>query len=273
MILSSHVNNSIESQSVAMSSLAIRQISVVIIAQDEEECIANAIKSCSPFADEVVVIDGGSVDKTVQIAQELNCHVYHNPWSGYAKQRNFGANKAIHDWIFFIDADEIVDQKLAASLISWKNQPILEADAFSINRIGDFLGKWLDTRPETHIRLYNKTIFQIKDVLVHEAPDVGDQRVIHLPGVVWHAGFRSIGELANRFNKYTDLDSQKAYLEGQKFSAIRLILKPHGKFLQMYLWYGMYKQGFVGFFIAGLWSYYIFLKELKIYELYWQQNK
>lgn len=256
----------------AIASTVIRRLSVVIIAQNEEECIANAIKSCSAFADEIVIIDGGSHDQTIKIARELGCKVYSNPWPGYAKQRNFGAAQAIYDWIFFIDADEVVDEQLAASLIAWKNQPILEANAFSVHRVGDFLGKWLDSKPENHIRLYNKNVFKIKDVIVHETIDVGDEQVIHLPGVVWHSGFRNIGELVNRFNKYTDLDSQKAFVEGQKFSLVRLVLKPHAKFFQMYLWCGMYKQGLIGLFVAGLWSYYIFLKEIKLYELYWQQK-
>lgn len=250
----------------------IRQLSVVIIAQNEEKCIANAINSCLPFADEIVVVDGGSHDKTIEIAKNLGCNIYINPWSGYAKQRNFGAEQARNDWIFFIDADEVVDQELALSILAWKNELKLEANAFSINRVGDFLGKWLDSKPETHIRLYNKKIFQIKDVLVHEQPDVKNARVIHLPGVVWHSGFRTIAELVSRFNKYTDLDSQKAYLDGQKFSLIRLLLKPHAKFLQMYLWHGMWKQGLIGLFVAGLWSYYIVLKEVKLYEIYWQQK-
>ncbi|HEY9748342.1 MAG TPA: glycosyltransferase, partial [Allocoleopsis sp.] len=68
-----------------------RPISTVIIAQNEEECVANAIQSCLPFADEIVVVDGGSQDSTIQISESWGCKVYRNPWPGYAKQRNFGA--------------------------------------------------------------------------------------------------------------------------------------------------------------------------------------
>lgn len=262
----------INTQIKTSSSTSLHQISTVIIAQDEEDCIANAIKSCLPFADEILVVDGGSQDNTVQIAKDLGCQVYLNLWPGYAKQRNFGADKAKYDWVFFIDADEVVDRNLIQLLLNWKNQPELEANAFSVNRIGDLLGKWLDSKPETHIRLYNKTVFQIKDVLVHEQPDTKDARVVHIPGVIWHFGFRTIEELVGRFNKYTDLDSQKAYLEGKKFSLLRFLFKPHAKFLQMYLWHGMWKQGLIGLFVAGLWSYYILLKEIKLYEMYWQQK-
>jgi glycosyltransferase involved in cell wall biosynthesis len=245
----------------------VRQISTVIIAQNEEECIANSIKSCLAFADEVVVIDGGSHDATVKIAQDLGCQVYTNSWPGYAKQRNFGAQKAVNEWIFFIDADEVVGQELAAAILTWKDEPKLEANAFAVNRVGDFLGKWLHSKAEYPVRLYNKNVYQIKDVLVHEAPDVGNEQVIKLPGVLWHQGFRTINDLVSRFNKYTDLDAQKSHLAGKKFSVVRLLLKPHAKFFQVYLWQGMYKQGLVGLVVAGLWSYYIFLKEIKLYEI------
>jgi len=253
-------------------STPVRKISTVIIAQNEEECIADAIQSCLAFADEIVVVDGGSCDTTVQIAQELGCKVYINVWPGYSKQRNFGAEKASHEWIFFIDADEFADQDLASALLSWKNAAGIEANAFAVNRVGDFLGKWLHSKAEYPVRLYNKNLFRIKDVLVHEAPDIGKERVIKLSGILWHKGFRTIDDLVSRFNKYTDLDSQKSHLAGKKFSLARLLLKPHAKFLQVYLWQGMYRQGLAGFVVAGLWSYYIFLKEIKLYEIGWRED-
>lgn len=249
-----------------------RKISTVIIAQNESECIANAIQSSLAFADEVVVVDGGSHDATVQIAQDLGCKVYINTWPGYAKQRNFGAEKAVYEWIFFIDADEFVDPELASALLNWKDEPKLEANAFAVNRVGDFLGKWLHSKAEYPVRLYNKNLFQIKDVLVHEAPDIGKERVIRLSGILWHKGFRTIDDLVIRFNKYTSLDAHKSHLAGKKFSLVRLLLKPQAKFLQVYVWQGMYKQGLAGFAVAGLWSYYIFLKEIKLYEIYCEQD-
>jgi glycosyltransferase involved in cell wall biosynthesis len=251
----------------------VRKISTVIIAQNEEECIANAILSCIPFSNEIVVVDGGSQDVTAQIAQNLGCQVYFNSWSGYANQRNFGADQAQYDWIFFVDADEVVDQRLASALLSWKQQEKLEANAFSAVRIGNFWDKWIDTRPEIHTRLYNKQVFRIKNVLVHEGPNVGNAPVIKLPGVIWHYGFRDLSELVVRFNRYTDLDAQQAYQEGKRFNLLRALLKPPAKFIQQYAWYGLYRQGMAGFALSGLWSYYIFLKELKLYELDWKATK
>ncbi|MBD2101120.1 glycosyltransferase family 2 protein [Leptolyngbya sp. FACHB-261] len=247
-------------------------ISVVIIAQDEEERIAQAIRSCQGFADEIVVIDGGSQDTTVQTAETLGCTVYVNPWPGYARQRNFGAQKATHAWIFFIDSDEVVSEELAASLRNWKKQPVPGVDAFSVYRIGDFLGTWLP-KGGYLIRLYNKEVFSIKEVLVHEEPDVGNATVGKLPGTLWHHGFRSIEDHVRRFNKYTDLEAQKAYLAGRKFSWARLLLRPPARFLQKYIVQGLYRKGAAGFAVAGFWSYYEFLQEMKVYELHWKNQK
>ncbi len=263
----------VKEQNQAVEGIPVRRISAVLIAQNEEECIADAILSCIPFADEIVVVDGGSQDTTVQIAENLGCRVLHNPWPGYSAQRNFGADEALYDWIFFIDADEVVDARLTNALKTWKQEPTLTANAFSAYRIGDFWGEWLDTRPETHTRLYHRQVYRIKDVLVHEGPTVGDDPVVQLPGAIWHYGFRGISDLVIRFNRYTDLDAAQAYANGQRFNWGRMLLKPPAKFVQQYVWYGMFRQGMAGFTLSVLWSYYIFLKEIKLFDLEWQRTQ
>ena len=245
----------------------LRQISVVIIALNEAERITNAIQSCQAFADEIVVVDGGSQDNTMQIAKAFGCQVYQNSWSGYAKQRNLGAAWAKFDWIFFIDADETIDEQLTTALLDWKQCPQIKASAFSCDRIGDFLEGWLQGRPESHIRLYNKTVLQINDVLVHERVEVNAAPVGKLSGTILHQGFRNISETVIRFNRYTDLDAQESYNQGQRFNHWRLLLKPPAKFLQMYIWNYLWQQGISGLAVSILWSYYIFLKEIKLYEL------
>jgi glycosyltransferase involved in cell wall biosynthesis len=255
------------------SLVPLRQISVVIIAQNEAERIANAVRSCFSFADEIVVVDGGSQDATVECARSLGCKVYENPWPGYGRQRNFGGDKATHDWIFIIDADEVVSEELATVIWQWKISPHLEAHAFAIHRVGDFLGKWLEGNIEDQIRLYNKKVFRIEEVLVHESPNVGNAPVVRLPGILWHHGFRSIDDHVKRFNKYTDLEADKAFLEGRKFSVARLLLRPIARFVQKYLLKGLYKKGVTGFAVGLLWIYYELLIEIKLYEIYWRQNK
>ena len=119
-------------------SISTIKISVVIITQNEEDKIRNAINSSIKIADEIVVIDGGSTDNTITIAKDLGCKVFCNPWPGYAKQRNFGANVAENNWIFFIDSDEEIDEGLQTSLLKWKSTNEGDAKAYSVYRIGDF---------------------------------------------------------------------------------------------------------------------------------------
>lgn len=255
------------------SNFSPRSISTIIITQDEEVRTGKAICSCQAFSDEIIVVDGGSKDSTVQRAQELGCKVFINPWPGYAKQRRFGIDQAQHDWVFMIDSDEVVSEELADSIAAWKQTQTLSASAFSVDRIGDFLGKWLTSRADYQIRLFNKTIFQVTDVLVHESIDSGENPVIQLEGVLWHYGFRSISDHVVRFNKYTDLEAQKDYLVGKRFSLARLLFKPPARFVQVYIVHQLYSKGLAGLSVALLKVYYDLLKEIKLYELGWTSGR
>lgn len=242
-------------------------LSVVIIAQDDAERIGHAIQSCRPFADEIVVVDGGSKDNTVQVARSLGCRVLENPWPGYAKQRMFGTERAAYDWVFLIDTDETVNDELAAELLALKLSGGL-TDAtigFSLYRIGDFLGRFLD-RGEHLVRLYNRRAYAIRDSLVHEVPDIPEDKVRKLDGILWHYGFRSITDHANRFNKYTGLEAEIMTASGKPFSILRLIVRPPVRFLQQYFLRGMFKKGVAGFAVAVFWAYYDFLVSFKHYE-------
>lgn len=241
-------------------------ISAVIIAQDDEVRISKAIQSCRLFADEVVVIDGGSKDGTVQLSESLNCRVYVNPWPGYAKQREFGVERAVHDWVFLIDTDEVVDDELAANLLELKSRLTDQTIAYSVYRIGDFMGRWLD-RGEYLVRLYNRKAYGIRNSLVHEMPEVSEDRTVRLTGTLWHYGFRSINDHVARFNKYTDLEAQSAYDKGKRFRLSHLLLRPPARFLQKYFLHGLFKKGLSGFAVSVFWVMYEFMVGFKHYEL------
>lgn len=250
-----------------MSSVPVdNRISVVIIAQDDEVRIAKAIQSCESFADEVVVIDGGSKDNTVQVSETLGCRVFINPWPGYAKQRTFGIERAQYDWIFLIDTDEVVNQELARDLVEKKATLHDPAKAYSMYRIGDFLGKWMN-KGEYLVRLFNRRIYGITNSLVHEMPDVAEEQTIRLNGVLWHYGFRSISDHVMRFNKYTDLEAETAFSKGKSFKIMNLLLRPPARFCQKYFVQGFYRKGIAGFAVAVFWVMYEFLVCFKHYEL------
>lgn len=243
-----------------------KKISVTIIAQNEQSRIRKAIESCKGFADEIVVVDGGSTDATREIAESLGCKVYLNPWPGYAEQRNFAATHAEHDWIFFIDTDEFVDSELNGSLLNWKKGAASEADVYNVYRIGNFMGIWL-SRGEYLTRLYNKRKTKIRVTPVHEGPETEGLKVDSLPGVLWHDGYRSIADHVNRFNRYTELEAEKAVSSNKNFSLLRLLTRPILRFGQKYVLQGLFRKGLAGLTIAMLWAYYEYLCQIKLYEL------
>ncbi|MEC0227202.1 glycosyltransferase family 2 protein [Paenibacillus alba] len=247
-------------------------LSVVIIAQNDESRIGSAISSCKSFADEIVVIDGGSKDATVRVSEQLGCKVFTNAWPGYAKQRIYGSDRATYDWIFVIDTDEVVSEPLAAAIRELKLDLSDTSRAYSVLRIGDFLGRWMG-KGEQLVRLYNRTEFQYRDSLVHETPDVPQDKVAYLPGILWHYGFRSIHDHIQRFNKYTDLEAEGAVAQGKRFNIVRMMVRPPLRIVQKYIFQGLYKKGIPGLAVSLFWGMYEFLVCIKQYELLLIQKK
>ncbi|MEO1591178.1 MAG: glycosyltransferase family 2 protein [Cyanobacteria bacterium J06632_22] len=243
------------------------KISVVMITQDEVARMGRAISSCYGFADEVVVIDGGSRDNTVQRARQLGAKVFVNPWPGYALQRQFGVQQASHDWIFLIDSDEVVGDDLAQALTVWKQSRGSGRYAFKVDRTNDFLGRWLPHHMDDQVRLFNRQHHRISNVLVHEGVDVDRSVVPKLAGTLWHYKFRSLHDQVQRFNHYTTLEAQRDYESGQRFSLVQLLLKPPARFLQQYLLRRFCTRGIAGLVNSLFWVGYDVLKAVKLYEL------
>jgi glycosyltransferase involved in cell wall biosynthesis len=244
------------------------KISVVIIAKDEAVRIATTITSVIDFVDEVVVVDGGSSDATIEISIANRARVIENPWPGFAEQRNFGAAAAKNDWIFMLDADEVFDADLAAFVVQFVAEPVDANVAFAFARIGDFLGRWLPGQDRAkHTRLYNRTLHGYRQVEVHEAIDASPQEIQSGSGIILHYGFRSISDHVIRFNKYTDLEAKQRFADGQNFSFANLVLRPPVRFAYQMLMRGLWRQGVVGIFVSLLWVYYDLTIQMKLYEL------
>lgn len=238
-------------------------LSAVIIAQQEAERIERCIRSCWKVADEVVVVDGGSTDATPEIALRLGCKVIENPWPGYAAQRNVGVDHADGDWVLFVDADEEVGDDLAGAiddeLRSWPGW-----DAYGVQRIGDFMGRWM--APDLQVRLCRRDLAVFPSVLVHETIAVEPHRVGKLAGTLWHHGFRSIEDHVARFDRYTSLEADQAWRHGRRPALSRLVARPPARVAEKYLLRGLWRRGIPGLAVAGFWGYYEFLRELKLFE-------
>ena len=243
------------------------RLSVLMIVQDEVNRVEAAIRSVASFADEVVVVDGGSQDDTVDLCRSLGCRVLENPWPGYAQQRQYALAAARGEWVFFLDADEVVGPELAKDV-----RRVIEmsgaSTAYAVTRVGDFFGRWVGL--DEQLRMCRRDEAHILDVLVHEHLSVPARATGHLDGKLWHYGFRSVSDHVKRFDRYTTLEAEAARRAGRRFALKRLVLRPPAHFVLEYAVRGLHRRGVPGLAVALFWFLYDVLVELKVYELEWQ---
>lgn len=246
-------------------------LSAVIMTQNEEAFIARCIGSVS-FADEVLVIDSGSTDRTREIAASLGANVCAQPWLGFSAQRNRGAELARHDWILFLDADEIVTEELARSVKTVMRGTPDARDGYAIDRRGDFLGALLpnEARPSkrrTFIRLYNRQHSAYDpDMPVHEEVRFPGESV-PLEGVLLHWNGLSMDEFVALFNRYATLEARTLYDSGKKATALDIFARPVLRFLWSYLARGGWRLGTRGLTHAMLKATSDYLRYAKLWEL------
>ncbi len=239
------------------------KISATIITCDEERNIARAIESLR-CCDEILVVDSGSTDRTVEIAAKLGARVIESPWPGYAKQKNLAASKAAHDWIFSLDADEALSEALEAEI--WqlkKNGP--EFDAYTMPRMAQYLGRWIlhsGWYPDRKVRLYDRRKASWVGDFVHESVQVQGS-VGHLKSNLLHHTCESISEHLRTMDRYTTLAAQEVVSNKQSVGWPSLILEPTWTFLRTYLFKLGFLDGMEGLTIAYMAATYTFLKYAK----------
>ena len=243
------------------------QISVTIIARDEEANIARAIASVD-FCAEILVVDSGSTDRTVEIARSLGATVIHREWSGYAAQKNFAAAQASHNWILSIDADEAVGPELAASIRGLTaTEP--EHAGFDFPRLARYCGKWIRHSgwyPDRKVRLYRRDCGRWIGDFVHESVAVSGP-VGHLAGDLLHYACNTCRDHRANVERYTDLAAREIVATGQQPSAWRLLLGPPFAFAKSFVAQLGFLDGAAGFTIAWMAARYVYLKHAKARKL------
>jgi glycosyltransferase involved in cell wall biosynthesis len=243
------------------------KISATIITLNEEENIAEAIRSLT-FADEIVVVDSESTDLTVDIAHNLGARVLVQKWLGYAAQKNFAAQQASHEWIFNLDADERISPELAHEIEGLKQQQALDITAFEMPRRVFYLGKWIKHSgwyPDYKIRLYNRTQAQWQGDYVHESVKTTG-KVARLRSNLLHYTVRNASEHHQRIDRYTTLAAEEAFAKDKSTSWFSILLSPFATFIKTYLFKLGFLDGIQGVAIAYFAAHYVFLKNLKLWE-------
>jgi glycosyltransferase involved in cell wall biosynthesis len=239
------------------------KITATIITLNEERNIARAIESLR-CCDEILIIDSGSVDRTVELAQNLNARVVEAGWRGFAGQKNWAAEQASHDWILSLDADEALSEPLEAEILSLKkNTP--RFDGYTMPRLARYLGHWIlhsGWYPDRKVRLYDRRKARWVGDFVHESVIV-DGRIGRLDGNILHFTCESLSEHVKTMDRYTTLAAQELAARKVKVPLSRMIIDPAWTFLRSYLLQRGFQDGLEGLIIAYMAAFYTFLKYSK----------
>ncbi len=228
-------------------------VSVCMLVLNEEDRLVRSLPPLADFA-EIVVLDSGSTDRSLELCREHGCRVVEAAWEGFGamRQRLFGLAK--QPWVFWLDADEVVSGELLEALRELFGE-VREgglADAYEVNRIVFFEGKWVrhgDWFPDWNVRLFRNKVWSIEPRAVHEEIEI-DGRVGRLRGLLEHYTYRDRGDQRRRSERYARLWAQEQAKRGRRAHLLSAPLHALWRFFRGYFLKGGFRDGGLGFRVA-----------------------
>jgi len=246
-------------------------ISVFIITLNEENNIARALRSVQ-FAEEIVVVDSGSTDGTLDIIRSFGIEPIHNDWPGYAKQKQFAMDLCSNDWVLNLDADEEITSGLANCFAE-----VIKENKYSsvrCERDDYFIGKSLSSgaRKPRNTRFYRKSVTHFDTSrLVHESATVVGEQLFVAQSLL-HYGYSNISICTDKKNQYSSLKAKEKYQKGKRFSYLKLLLIFPLVFIQDLIFKRRILLGTRGLILSVIQANYAFTKEAKLFELAVEEN-
>jgi (heptosyl)LPS beta-1,4-glucosyltransferase len=243
-------------------------VTATVITHNEADAIAEALTSLS-WADEIILVDAESTDRTVEIARQFTERVYVRPWNGYVEQKNHAASLATHDWIFSLDADERVPADLSNEIHTLLASEPPNA-GYRMPRVSFYLGRWVrttDMYPDYQLRLYDRRRARWSGMHVHESVKVDGDAIGYLASELQHYPYRDLSEHLIRMDRYTSLAARQMFEKGKRATRLELLVHPPVAFVRNYVLKGGFRDGKAGLIISLVNSYYVMLKFAKLWEL------
>lgn len=242
-------------------------ISVAVITLDEERNLARCLESVR-WADEIVVVDAASRDRTAEVARRYRARFVVEPWRGFGAQKNLALSLAEGPWVLLLDADEWLGPEGAKEIEEALASPA--ADAYALNRLNAFSGGFAAhaLSPDWHVRLLRKGCGRFSGDPVHERLELDEGcRVARLRCRLYHLTCRSLREYVEKMNRYTDLAARGMHERGKRAGAAGLVLHALAAFLKPYVLRGGFLDGTRGLLAGATSAYAAVLKYGKLWEL------
>ncbi len=242
------------------------RISASIICKNEEHNIEECLRSVA-WCDEIVVVDSGSTDRTVDLARRHTPHVIHHDWPGYVAQKNYALDRTSGEWVICLDADERCTPGLRAALE--RELPAAgDLAGFEVRRHAKYLGRWINHGgwyPDWKLRVVRRGRARWGGVDPHDKL-IPDGRVRRLDAEIVHYTYRDFAHQLRIVNHFSDVVVEEMLKRGRRPSVLMAILHPPVKFLECYVWKLGFLDGMPGFVIAAASAFYVFAKHVKLWE-------
>ncbi len=247
-------------------------ISCFIVSLNEEKHIRRCLESVR-WCDEIIVLDSGSTDRTVEIAKEYTAKVIHHPWKGYVKQKQAALDLCTQEWVLNIDSDEEVSEELKNEIQALVGSPGSSQNplnGYKICRVVYYLGRWWRRGgwyPEYRMRFFRRSAAYWGGRDPHEKAVVKG-KTGRLAGEIHHYTYENLSDHAASLNQHASSAAESLYELGRKSSLLKITVNPVMRFLKFYVIKGGFRDGTVGLIAAVLEAYYVFLKYTKLWELW-----
>ena len=250
-------------------------LTATLIAYNEERDLPRALASLEGIADEIILVDSGSTDRTREIARAHGARVYARQLDSLAEQKNYAASFSSNDWVLCIDCDEELDSRLRASILAWKetttdkaHEKAPEKAGYEISLLTNYIGGWIrhsGWHPDYKVKLYRRDLGRFVNIL-HESVQL-DGPAGRLDGHLLHYTIRSYAEHRAKMEFLTTMAAQDMFSRGRKQWRAAMILAPPWTFFQRLIFQLGVLDGWRGWMIAWLSGIYIYLKYRKLGRL------
>jgi len=242
-------------------------VTATVVTLNAASTLERCLRSVA-WADEILVVDSGSQDATLEIARRLAHRVEQHDWLGYGAQKRYATGLACHDWILSLDADEWLSPELGTSLRELLRETPTR-HGYRINCRNRFMGRWLlhgEGYPDPHLRLFDRRYGAWQDRPIHEQVRV-EGPVGRLVGDLLHESAQSLGDYLAKQNRYTQLQAGLLWQEGKRATALHLVVRPLWRFIRLYLLKRGFLDGVPGLVHVAIGCFNTFSKYAKLWEL------